>query len=161
MCQCWEEKNTDKQLIPMNPEPLNQTELTQLKDLLLNPQSYKVNIDTLRRFWVNFEMAKEDSQVLDNYHNNPDWLKHRVKGRDYSFPEFVDNTILEHNNLKTLCEQMLASLLFLTERKHDGDCQYTDKSDEGCYLCTREENKRWPDILKTVVAAHKLGIGTK
>lgn len=49
--------------------------------------------------------ALELSQVLDKYHNNPEWIKHYVKGRDYSFPEFVDNIIAERDRLHSELEQ--------------------------------------------------------
>lgn len=58
-------------------------------------------IDFTRQLEKELQEAKEDSQVLNNYHNNPAWLKHYIKGRDYSFPEFVDNLIIECDNLTT------------------------------------------------------------
>ena len=48
--------------------------------------------------------AEEDSQVLSNYHNNPDWLKHYTT-RDWSFPEFVDHLIQDRDEQRARAEK--------------------------------------------------------
>lgn len=47
----------------------------------------------------------------------------------------------------------LRSALELVSRKpHEGDCIYTDKSDEGCYLCRDAENKNWKKVYEILNA---------
>ena len=38
--------------------------------------------------------------------------------------------------------ELLAELLFWFGRKHEGDCWFTDKTDEGCPDCREAENAR-------------------
>lgn len=74
--------------------------------------------EDLRNLERELNEAKEDSKVLRNYHNNPEWLKHHVKGRDYSFPEFVDNIIAERNQLRAdlkMCAEALKEAQFMLE----------------------------------------------
>ena len=38
----------------------------------------------------------------------------------------------------------LMELQFWTGAKHEGACEFSDKSDEGCWLCAKAERERWP-----------------
>lgn len=54
---------------------------------------------------------------------------------------------------KVLVEQLLTELKFYTssELRHPGErCEYTDKVDEGCYLCREAENARWPQTVARI-----------
>ena len=45
---------------------------------------------------------------------------------------------------------MREALRLLTEKQHAGDCVFTDKSDEGCYLCREAAKQTWPTVEKAL-----------
>lgn len=114
---CWEEKNLDNGMTMSNdmttppqpptsetPTPRTDAYYFKIRNNIHGLATLVCNgpdIDFARQLEKELHEAKEDSQVLNNYHNNPAWLKHYIKGRDYSFPEFVDNLIIERDNLTT------------------------------------------------------------
>lgn len=49
-------------------------------------------------------------------------------------------------------EAMSAALTFYLCGKHEGECEYTDKVDEGCYLCKEVENAEYPKHLAALAA---------
>lgn len=46
------------------------------------------------------------------------------------------------------------ALKFVNGPKHEGQCAYTDKVDEGCYLCREAENNNWHIVTEAL--AHPL-----
>lgn len=51
--------------------------------------------------------------------------------------------------------ELLDELKFWAGNKHKGDCSYTDKADEGCYLCRDAERLRWPKTVKIIAKAER------
>jgi hypothetical protein len=41
---------------------------------------------------------------------------------------------------------LLECVMFLTGKKHEGDCYFTDKADEGCPDCKDADIAFWPKI---------------
>lgn len=64
------------------------------------------------------------------------------------------STTTPNSALETV-KKMVEALEFFVKPKHDGDCVFTDKSDEGCYLCVAAEKQKWPSILEALELARK------
>lgn len=47
-------------------------------------------------------------------------------------------------------------LLFWSGKKHKDDCEYTDKVDEGCYLCADAEKIRLPITQAILEVSYEL-----
>lgn len=45
---------------------------------------------------------------------------------------------------------LLDELKFWFGERHEGECQYTDKADEGCYLCRNAEVLRLPKTKRLI-----------
>lgn len=52
--------------------------------------------------------------------------------------------------LQSACAAKDAALRFYTQAKHEGECVFSDKCDEGCYLCSKAENEHYPKVLKAL-----------
>lgn len=50
--------------------------------------------------------------------------------------------------LHALLQKAFWVIMFYTDKNHTGDCVFTDKADEGCYLCNEAEQKAWPEIAE-------------
>ena len=80
-----------------------------------------------------------DSLLLDK----PEYFTKPILGREHhaAWLQTIDHPIA---NLLASGPELLEELKFWTGQKHEGDCCYTDKADEGCYLCGKAALERWP-----------------
>jgi hypothetical protein len=46
--------------------------------------------------------------------------------------------------------RMREALVWLSGKKHDGECYYSDKVDEGCFLCHEAEQKGWHKVTEAI-----------
>lgn len=79
--------------------------------------------------------------------NEPEWAANQIRHRDKLERELIE--------LRRLADKVSLDCDFLIGAKHDGRCEYSDKVDEGCYICRAADQNRMPSIIENL-SAYKL-----
>ena len=64
-----------------------------------------------------------------------------------SFPKAVRALQSQNLLLVERVKELQECLGLSIKVNHEGSCEFTDKADEGCFLCREQENKNYPRIL--------------
>lgn len=65
----------------------------------------------------------------------------------------IEHAFVPELPLAQIVSELLDELLFWFGKKHEGDCSYTDKSDEGCYLCEKAQRERYSKTQEVILKA--------
>lgn len=103
------------------------------------------------------QSAQPPGKSMTSYENTEQWIKRAEKaerlleasiqsGRELAdcAAEELRKAHAELDRVKAACAEMRQELVFWTGSKHAGDCEFLDKSDEGCWRCQKAERERWP-----------------